>query len=63
MRTTSREDKDFEVLVKERIDLGDATWVIEWVYDNFQPEDIFGRDTLETWALDNGFVEGESTKE
>lgn len=59
MRTTSREDGEFESLIKERIDLGDASWVLDWIAENFEPEDVYSRDNLANWAIENGFIEEE----
>ena len=33
--------------------------IIEWVKNNLTPEEIYDKDVLEEWALDNGFVEEE----
>ena len=31
--------------------------IIEWVRDNYAPEDIYSEDELREWAFDNGFVD------
>lgn len=54
--TTTAMDANFEALVKERIDLGDASWVLDWINENFTPEDVFDRDTLDKWASDNDWT-------
>jgi hypothetical protein len=33
--------------------------VVEYVKDNFHPDDIFDESDLEEWARDNGFVKSE----
>lgn len=50
-----REESDFITNVLN-FDLDD---VIEWVQKNSNPEDVFDKEDLEQWALDNGFVEEE----
>ena len=30
--------------------------IIEYISENYEPDDVFDEDTLETWALSNGFV-------
>ena len=30
--------------------------VIEFISNEFSPDDVFSKDALETWALNNGFV-------
>jgi hypothetical protein len=55
--TSSQEDKDFGELLKESVDFSgmDASWVLEWVADNFAPEEVFEDSVLEAWAEDNGY--------
>ena len=35
---------------------GDTNWIIDWVVDNFDPEDVFSVDALEEWAKDNDWT-------
>ena len=35
---------------------GRYDWVLEWVEQNFGPEDVFDASDLEEWAKDNGFT-------
>jgi hypothetical protein len=61
IRTSVRQDDDF---IKELIPSSLLEQAIEFIADNFEPEDIFGNDKMnewgETWAEDNGYyVEGE----
>jgi hypothetical protein len=55
--TTPSQDRDFKsTLINE---LGGAEWVLDWVEQEFNPEDVFNFEMLKTWALENGFVEKE----
>ena len=61
-QTTSQQDRNFiEQFVRE-INL-DTLFILDWVTDNFDPEDVFENDQLEDWALDNGFVRETQTEE
>lgn len=42
----------------DEVELEDSD-ILEWVEENFQPEDVFSLDTLRDWARADGFVEGE----
>jgi hypothetical protein len=54
-----RGDRSTEITVKLlEVELKDSD-ILEWVVDNFQPEDVFSLDTLRDWARADGFVEGE----
>ena len=58
--TTLTEDQAFGELLKEQVDLSfvmDAGVVIDWVRDNFAPEDVYEVSDLADWAEGNGFVE------
>lgn len=46
--TTTAEDNAFGREFFEQI--------LEYVSDNFQPEDVFDVDVLEQWAKDNGYA-------
>lgn len=49
--TTSKQDNDFlSHVISERL-LEDA---IDWISSNMDPEEVFSRDELEQWAIDNG---------
>lgn len=51
--TRSVDDVEFtKALVKELGTL-DASFVLEWVRENFVPEDVFSNDALEDWAYAN----------
>jgi predicted RNase H-like nuclease (RuvC/YqgF family) len=53
VRTSASQDKDFIDAIIERTVLETA---IEFITERWEAEELYGRDTLETWALDNGFV-------
>jgi len=38
------------------VDIGDNA-VVEYVAENYRPEEVFGKAELKNWALNNGFVE------
>lgn len=42
-----------EILIK------DYQWIIDWVFDEFDPEDIFNDSQLEMWAINNGHTKEE----
>lgn len=53
---STRERKGFTEYV-----IGDdlLSEAISWIQSNLEPEDVFGEDVLEEWALSNGFaIEG-----
>jgi hypothetical protein len=54
--------KNLMVVIKEQIDLAlgsDYTWVLGWVKDNIDPNDIYDDDQLEAWARDHGWKEAD----
>jgi len=34
--------------------------ILEFVRDNYEPQDIFDQKTLKTWAEDNGYIPEDS---
>jgi phosphatidate phosphatase PAH1 len=56
MRTSTKDDNDF---ISEVISPNLLEASIHFIVNKFSAEEIYGRDTLETWALDNGFVSSE----
>ena len=56
--TTSRQDREFaaELMPDGNDWLGKA---IDWIKINMNPEDVFDKDTLNDWAVDNGWVPDE----
>jgi hypothetical protein len=61
--TTGKQDQEFVKRLVNEISL-DATFVIGWVVENFDPGDVYTLDQLEDWEIDHGFVnpEEEATK-
>lgn len=55
MPTTSRQDADFADELRSN-GFHDATWVLVWVGQNFNPDDVFDTDQLADWAEENGYV-------
>ena len=47
-RTTSGDEQAFGSTFLDQI--------IEYISDNFEPEDIFDEDVLRQWAKDNGYA-------
>ena len=62
--TTKRQNQEFaeklmevgdEVLrAIEAVFAGDAQWVIDWVSDNFEPDEVFTNEALRAWAVKAG---------
>ena len=56
-KTTSREDIEATAFILELLDLNtNAQDLLEYVQDNFSPEDVFSNKELSEWAVDAGFV-------
>jgi len=56
-KTTSREDQNATDFILDLISLSiNAQDLLEYVQDNFSPEDVFSDKELSDWALDAGFV-------
>lgn len=63
-RTSQIEDKSFRDLLFDNMDFElDASVVLDWVMENFLPEDVFSNDELVEWAYDNNFVQSQEEKE
>ena len=68
MKTNSRQDKDFldrlfktlssnDIIQAVRNLLeGDMSWVLDWVRETFDPDEVFTDEELNTWAEDNGYT-------
>ena len=56
-QTTLAQDSEFTTLLLGSIIDFDAALALEWVRDNFDPQDIFEDDILREWAASNGFIE------
>lgn len=56
--TTVAQDKDLAILLQDQAEISidiDATYLLEWVRDNFTPDQVFDDDKLERWAEDNDY--------
>ena len=65
--TTGSQDQNFNYLLFRQFSpntifdalrdlfLIDSSFVLDWVRDNFTPEEIFSSKELEQWAKDNGY--------
>jgi hypothetical protein len=53
--TNSKQDRDFTERLVQEISL-DATFVLDWVVENFEPNEVYTNDQLEDWAIDNGWI-------
>lgn len=60
IRSTSiAQDKSLAVLIQDSATIAidmDATSVLEWVADNFEPDEVFDDDKLVQWAEDSGYI-------
>ena len=57
--TTAQSEKFIEVLLDNlefALDGMDASFVLGWVQENFEPEDVFDEDILIDWAENNEFI-------
>lgn len=62
--TTTAQDRGFgervwgviENLLGDALENEDASWVVEWVASNFEPQDVFEVSELDAWAESNGYV-------
>lgn len=46
-----------DIIIGNLMDITDE--VKEWVYENFNPEEIYDHARLELWAEENGYVKSE----
>ena len=60
-RTSALEDISFRELLRDNLETLeiDATGILDWVGENFLPEDIFDNEKLAEWAESNGFVQSQ----
>lgn len=56
MRTTATQDKNF---ISEVISSDLLESAIEYIKNNFEAEEIYGKVVLENWAEDNGYAKEE----
>lgn len=57
MSISSRDENDFNNYVFGGMSVLESS--IEWIQSNLSPDDVFSDKDLETWALENNFVEEE----
>jgi len=53
MKTSYNQDRDF---IKEIIPSDLLEQSIQYIVNNFQPEEIYGDDKMHEWAKDNGYI-------
>ena len=63
--TSALEDISFRELLRDELEAleMDATGILDWVGENFLPEDVFDNDSLAEWAEFNGFVQSQVKEE
>lgn len=52
MSTTATQDKNF---LHDVIGTGLLECAIDWIKNNLEPEDVFSKEQLESWAEDNDY--------
>jgi len=68
--TTAQQDRDLASLLEEGLELSvtgreiviepkDMSFIVDWVSEELNPDDVFDDKTLRDWALRNGFEEKE----
>ena len=60
--TTVAQDKDLAILLRDQAEISidiDAVYILEWVRDNFAPDQVFDEDELARWAKDNDYYKEE----
>ena len=64
-QTSALEDISFRELLRDNLETLeiDATGILDWVRENFLPEDIFDKEELAEWADDNNFVRSQDEEE
>ena len=53
IRTSARQDSNF---INEMFSSTLLEQAMQFIADNFEPEDIFEEDILKQWAEDNGYI-------
>jgi hypothetical protein len=53
MNTTSKQDNDF---IKDVICTSLLEESIDWIVSHLSAEEVYGKDVMEEWAEDNGYV-------
>ena len=57
MRTSSQQDKDFIANLISSTLLEEA---IAYIKENFDAEEIYGKEALHDWAVDNDYIKDEN---
>lgn len=58
--STYNQDRAFRLALSENVEFDtDAGWLIDFIVDNFSPEEIFPIAMLEQWAEENGYTKEE----
>lgn len=56
--TTVAQDKDLAILLRDQAEISidiDATYILEWINENFEPDQVFDIHKLAAWAVENGY--------
>lgn len=56
IRTSARQDSNF---INEMFSTTLLEQAMQFIVDNFEPEDIFEEDVMKQWAEDNGYIKEE----
>lgn len=56
IRTSARQDSNF---INEMFSTTLLEQAMQFIADNFEPEDIFEEDVMKQWAEDNGYIKEE----
>jgi hypothetical protein len=56
IRTSARQDSNF---INEMFSTTLLEQAMQFIVDNFEPEDIFEEDVMGQWAEDNGYIKEE----
>ena len=55
-RTSTHEDADVEKFVADEFLSIDCGTLLQYIQDNFNPDEIFDKGELDEWAEENGYV-------
>lgn len=56
--TTVAQDKDLASLLEDEATISidiDATCILDWINENFEPDQVFDIHKLAAWAVENGY--------
>ena len=58
--TSSNQDRSFRSLLIDQLNLDQQyDWILEWIAEEFNPDDIFDNERLNEWAIENGYIKEE----